>query len=370
MLKLFAYKLGFLWLMLVTVPAFGQLEQIMDLEGEWAFTIGDDPSWAILDHNHSNWDRIPVPGQWEEHGFPGYDGYAWYRKEINGRKLPQNQDLFIYLGNIDDVDEVYLNGTLIGSTGSLPPDFRTGYGILRVYRLPRDVVEYDGKNVLAVRVYDEFREGGILAGWEFEVEGFELLDAPGKEGHILDKVQKVIGKNKGIGIYGKKKPAYLQMDLTGTWEIAFSDRIDTDYEAIPSDKWHSLWVPKSWEAQGFGHDGYAFYRKTFYCPKEVAEESLMIMVGVIDDQDQVYINGELVGQTGFYVNSGKNPSKNSWSWLVNRAYSIPSGILKPDQQNVIIVKVYDHGGEGGIYKGPVGLIRDQDYTRFMRNRKK
>ncbi|MEO0585550.1 MAG: hypothetical protein AAF135_25290, partial [Bacteroidota bacterium] len=102
----------------------------------------------------------------------------------------------------------------------------------------------------------------------------------------------------------------------------------------------------------------------------VAEESLMIMVGVIDDQDQVYINGELVGQTGFYVNSGKNPSKNSWSWLVNRAYSIPSGILKPDQQNVIIVKVYDHGGEGGIYKGPVGLIRDQDYTRFMRNRKK
>ncbi|MEL6131893.1 MAG: hypothetical protein AAFR59_00875 [Bacteroidota bacterium] len=367
MLKNYTYRLISLWLMLITLSAHGQWEQIVNLEGEWAFTIGDDPSWAILDHNHRNWDRIPVPGQWEEHGFPGYDGYAWYRKEIDGRQLPQNQDLFVYLGNIDDVDEVYLNGILIGSTGSFPPHFSTGFGTLRIYRLPRDLVEYDGQNVLAVRVYDEFREGGILSGWEFDLSALKGIEVD--EG-ILKKVQKAINYKNQIGIYGTTKSSLMQIDFTGTWEATFFEKIGTDYADIPPQNWRTMWVPRSWESQGYEHDGFAYYRKRFYCPKEIAGESLMFMAGVIDDQDQVYINGQLVGQMGFHFASDNRLKKNNWSWAVNRAYPVPRGLLKPDQENEIIIKIYDQGGTGGIYKGPVGLIKDEDYTRFMRNRKK
>lgn len=56
------------------------LVQVLNLEGTWKFTIGDDPAWASPDYDDKNWDYVYVPRNWESNGFIDYNGYAWYRK--------------------------------------------------------------------------------------------------------------------------------------------------------------------------------------------------------------------------------------------------------------------------------------------------
>jgi hypothetical protein len=71
--------------MLTSLPAVaGAQEQRMieDLRGTWKFQIGDDQRWADPSFNDEKWDNIFAPSPWENEGYPGYDGYAWYRKRF------------------------------------------------------------------------------------------------------------------------------------------------------------------------------------------------------------------------------------------------------------------------------------------------
>ena len=75
---------------------------------------GDDSDW------------LPIrPGlSWEKQGFPDYDGYAWYRIHVrlpeslrNDPSVRRHQSLTVTLGKIDDVDQTWFNGKVIGTTG-------------------------------------------------------------------------------------------------------------------------------------------------------------------------------------------------------------------------------------------------------------
>ena len=94
-----------------------------------------------------------------------------------------------------------------------------------------------------------------------------------------------------------------------------------------------------------------------------------MVLGKIDDADQLYINGILIGSTGNF------PSRTGIRFNVDqeydafRGYYIPAGVLKNNQKNVIAVRVYDKGGAGGIYEGPVGLVTQSQYIDFWRSMK-
>ena len=49
----------------------------------------------------SNWKRIFMPGTWEDQGFPGYDGYAWYRIRFQLPTQYNNKTLVLELGYIE-----------------------------------------------------------------------------------------------------------------------------------------------------------------------------------------------------------------------------------------------------------------------------
>ncbi|MEO0895752.1 MAG: beta galactosidase jelly roll domain-containing protein [Bacteroidota bacterium] len=310
-------------------------ELVLDLKGSWAFTIGDNMDWAAPEFDDSDWESMAVPGQWEKNGFEGYDGYGWYRLKFSAKQISIKKDLYLHLGEIDDADEVYLNGVLIGSSGSFPPYFATAYNSKREYLIPRNLLRKDKPNFLAVRVYDEYYEGGILKG--------------------------------NIGLY-KKSGAYSEfMSLEGLWD--FKPTADGQ-PCLGEDKagWDNIMVPAQWEHQGYDdYDGFACYRKVFVCPDYVAKRSHVITLGLIDDLDEVYINGVRVGSTGF-DEWGKIPDReNGWAWKVLRGYVIPDNVLKAGQKNVITVKVFDKWGGGGIYEGPVGLIPTDMFTSFVKN---
>ena len=88
----------------------GDWRMVLDLSGNWKFSIGDKPGWANPDFDDRNWESIRVPAPWESRGFHGYDGYAWYRTSFTLPASTGGDNLYLSLGYIDDVDEVYLNG--------------------------------------------------------------------------------------------------------------------------------------------------------------------------------------------------------------------------------------------------------------------
>ncbi len=136
--------------------------QTVLLPDRWHFITGDRPDFADPAFNDSSWSVINVPDWWEHAGFDGYDGTAWYRIHFNVNKNLKGDSVYILLGKIDDADETYLNGKLIGTKGKFPPDAATAYTELRAYKIPVSMLK--AKNVLAVRVNDSGGPGGIVAG--------------------------------------------------------------------------------------------------------------------------------------------------------------------------------------------------------------
>ncbi len=94
---------------------------------------------------------------------------------------------------------------------------------------------------------------------------------------------------------------------------------------------------------------------------------MILTPGLIDDMDIVYLNGEKIVSIGIKEDGSIPDPGNSWAWKQLRGYIIPMDMLKPNQENVITIKVYDHIGEGGIYRGPVGIIPARYFTSFFKN---
>jgi len=93
---------------------------------------------------------------------------------------------------------------------------------------------------------------------------------------------------------------------------------------------------------------------------------MIALLGKIDDLDETYINGEEIGSTGrIHSNPWRSNLDNEYSEF--REYTVPAGLLKAGKENVLVVRVFDGGGEGGIYEGPIGLISRDRYKDWKRN---
>ncbi len=324
------------FMLLVTQANAQKLRDYISLNGKWYFSIGDDMDWARYDYNHFNWEQINVPSPWERQGFNGYDGFAWYRREVSLSADAEQLSLWLDLGYIDDADEVYLNGELIRKSGQFPPAFKTAYNARRLYELPGQLLHYNKPNVIAVRVYDAYYDGGIISG--------------------------------NIRILAEINPLVPDMPLEGNWRFKTGDK--SYYKAVPYNdhNWDEISVPSAWEEQGYrGYDGMAWYRKTITLPDKLKNERLVILLGKIDDVDEVYINGELIGQTGEINDNYFFTYSDAWKAL--RAYVIPPKLYENAQQLTIAVRVQDRTQTGGIYVGPVGLITMDKYIEYWNARR-
>ena len=135
------------------------------------FALGDDPARAQPAFDDSQWAELSTLENYEKQGFPGYDGYSWYRIHVVlpaslkvGAHWPQR--LRLYLSSVDDVDETFLNGTRVGGMGVFPGDprgYSTLWNGLRNYYVPLDspLIRWDEDNVIAIRVYDGSGGGGF-----------------------------------------------------------------------------------------------------------------------------------------------------------------------------------------------------------------
>lgn len=54
------------------------------------------------------------------------------------------------------------------------------------------------------------------------------------------------------------------------------------------------------------------------------------------------------------------------AWQRLRTYMIPPGLIHPNADNVIAVRVFDGYNDGGIYEGPIGIVTRSDFAKWQR----
>jgi sialate O-acetylesterase len=98
--------------------------------------------------------------------------------------------------------------------------------------------------------------------------------------------------------------------------------------------WKKVVMPQQYERfESPQADGIVWFRKDFNLTAEQVASAATVNLGAIDDSDETYINGKLIGKMN--------------NWSANRSYTIESGLLKKGTNN-ITVKVLDTGGGGGF----------------------
>lgn len=317
--------------LLLSIARTGNEKREINLKGKWKFETGDSMIYADPGFNDSNWQIVRVPDTWENEGVPNYDGFAWYRITFYVPDRIEGKPLYLSLGKIDDVDQTYLNGKLLGSSGAFPPDYVTAYNQNRFYYIPHDNLIYNDDNVLAIRVYDERGAGGIVSG--------------------------------NVGIYSVNRVP-LMISLEGQWKFRLGDESSWKHSDLDEKKWQSINVPGTWESQGYKeYDGFAWYRKKIFISEEQSNERLIMSLGRIDDIDEVFINGEKIGGLG-PINDLDNLGRENNFYSQERYYYIPPNLIHSNQENQIAVRVYDGWQYGGIYDGAIGITTQKAYLKF------
>lgn len=149
-----------------------------------------------------------------------------------------------------------------------------------------------------------------------------------------------------------------QLDLSRGWVLQTdptSEGLARGWQRPECDDstWRPIRVDANYEAQGLSYDGYCWYRLRFRLDAAWAGQPCLLVLGPVDDADETFLNGLPVGKTGVMGDLVTT------TWQRERLYVLPAAALRPGAENVLAVRVWDQRGGGGIYRGPVQLIRMQ-----------
>ncbi|PSR56046.1 9-O-acetylesterase [Adhaeribacter arboris] len=163
-------------------------------------------SWNSPNVNSPDWKEMNIPSLWETIALPDFDGIVWLRKEFT---LPTNfkaQEIILNLGPIDDLDQTWVNGALVGESGQ--------YNIPRKYPVKAGVVK-PGKNVVVVRVTDTGGGGGIYGKPEelflTDTKANKIADLSGTWQYKVgsDSKQNKIGTPPSVDVGPNSRPTLL-----------------------------------------------------------------------------------------------------------------------------------------------------------------
>jgi sialate O-acetylesterase len=114
---------------------------------------GEQFIWASDIQDESKWNNIEIQTLWENQGYGNFDGIGWYRSQFTLTQNELNSDIILNLGTIDDSDQTFVNGILVGNT-------MNAYNKERNYNIEKSLLKA-GENTLTIRVTDTGGGGGL-----------------------------------------------------------------------------------------------------------------------------------------------------------------------------------------------------------------
>lgn len=142
-----------IFLLPFTLTTEAQQRQIITLQKDWKFNLGDVPQGESLNLNDADWETIAVPHDWaikgpfilDGDGNTGklpWKGVGWYRHKFKLSAEQSGKRIYIIFDGVMAFPEVYLNGQLVG---------KWDYGYNSFYFDITDKVKFSEENILAVK---------------------------------------------------------------------------------------------------------------------------------------------------------------------------------------------------------------------------
>ncbi|MBL7744513.1 MAG: glycoside hydrolase family 127 protein [Chitinophagaceae bacterium] len=265
------------------------MAQSINLPKEGKFKFGDNPEWATPAFNDNDW-----VSQQLGKSFTKDSSYAWYRIKIvipSAMKTGEGKGIKLYLGKIDDVDQTYFNGKLIGETGSFPPDYITQWEKQRMYIIPENEVQWDKENVIAVRIYNLI---GGMGMWEgpYSFEPFGWVDEVSVRQDFIEN------PNNGF-----------------TTRIVFTNKIDNAFSG----------TVKYWISNKANNKVLFSETKPVQLQAKAGAESVIIFRNFQSDKENVF-------HVGYQINDNNNPLfvKKEQLYIATNNLEIPfTGEVRP-----------------------------------------
>ena len=163
-----------------------------------------------------------------------------------------------------------------------------------------------------------------------------------------------------------------EKQIISEWKFQTGDNLQWKEKNFDNNSWKAINVELPWDYQGFkNHEGYGWYKAKFILPSSIRKnsflkDSIKIYLGKIDECDQTFLNGKLIGQNaGIKTTAFEEPG---YAWSLERCYvlSVNNPAINWDKENEISIRVYNSYGLGGMYQArPYINMKDiTDYIRF------
>jgi len=247
-----------------------------------------------------------------------------YPEDIAGADFPDIRNFFIPTAS--DVTSIHKD-LPAGKWVSASPENVLGFGAVTFFFARNIYKEYK----VPIGIINSSVGGTPIEAWTSE-EG--LIEFPQlisridklKDTSYLNPIIRASQRRTGSSQGSRLNPMLMDKGTNGT-----KSWYDITY--VP-DGWHKYWLPGYWDDQGVkGLDGVVWFRKEINVPVSMTGKPAKLFLGRIVDADNVYVNGVLSGSITYQYPP--------------RRYNLPSGLLKPGK-NIIVIRVTNNAGKGGF----------------------
>jgi beta-galactosidase len=127
--------------------------EVISFNSNWKFYLGEAENAQTVDFDDSGWTDVSIPHDWAINGpfdhnlqantgkLP-WKGIGWYRKYFEMKPDQKGQQIYLVFDGIMAFPKIYLNGQLAGEWD---------YGYNSFYLNVTDLINFSGKNILAIR---------------------------------------------------------------------------------------------------------------------------------------------------------------------------------------------------------------------------
>jgi hypothetical protein len=288
----------------------------------WYFKTDPDDrgareGWFNVTRPDNSWAKIRANERWENQGFPGYDGVAWYLSRV---QVPEGwTSVFIRFPAVDDAYTLYVDGKEVCRDGDRS---RSVWNWSTCHEIT-DYVQAGREVTIILRVEDYMLQGGLTRG------PVELLNFTTQIDITAD---------------WRFAPDYTNVGVTEGW---YAPRIDDSH-------WRRVEAGRNWEYYGYEFDGFGWYRKWITVPAGWADQRVFLELPKVDDYFDLYLDGEFIHHFG-------TPQSPCWATItcVDVTRYVVGG-----QRHLLCLRVEDLGQPGGLGGSPCTLSAQMPIYRL------